>query len=564
MHVKGVLILPVQLIKSLFCTLLLVVFFGRMVAAENFEDQTIRVGIYENEPKIFTTESGEPAGIFVDVIENIAAREGWRLRYIHGTWAEGLERLAKGQIDIMPDVARSIDRKKRFSFHEVPVLSSWSQVYARKGAKIASILDLDGKNVLVLEDSVQQERFARLAESFGLDITLTTMPDYQTMFAAVTRGEADALITNRFYGLMHAKDGGLENTAVMFDPSDLFFAAPLDTHTDILQVLDRHLLPLKKDTHSIYYTSLQRWTADKVELTLPFWLKMLGLSGLGLLILSLFGSMIMKHQVDAATRELRQINQEMEQRIAERTAELATAMEKALAADRLKSTFLATMSHELRTPLNSIIGFTGIMLQGLTGTLNEEQQKQMGMVQKSSRHLLALINDVLDISKIEAGQLLLARDSFALGASIEKIVKMVLPLAEQKGIELSMDIAPDVGTIDTDQRRLEQVLVNLLNNGVKFTEEGYVRISCRNEKDSSIITVSDSGIGMQPDEVAGIFQPFHQIDTGLARKLEGTGLGLSISKKIIDLMHGSIEVTSTWTKGSTFTLRIPRQTGVVS
>lgn len=550
--------------RSIFCTLFLVVFFAWTAAAEIPEKRTIRVGIYENAPKIFTTETGQPAGIFVDIIENIAANEGWRLHYIRGTWAEGLERLAKGQIDIMPDVARSIDREKLFSFHEVPVFSSWTQVYARKGAKIASILDLHGKKVLVLDGSVQQERFARLAEGFGLDITLTAMPDYQTMFAVVAGGEADALITNRFYGLLHAKAGGLENTAVMFDPSDLFFAAPLHGHKVILQTIDRHLINLKKDARSNYYASIQRWTADKVEFKLPFWLKMLGLSGLGFLIISLIGSMIMKHQVDAATWKLRQINQQMEQRIAERTAELAATMEKAQAADRLKSTFLATMSHELRTPLNSIIGFTGIMLQGLAGSLNDEQQKQMGMVQKSSRHLLALINDVLDISKIEAGHLLLGRDSFALRVSIEKIVKMVLPLAEQKGIELAMDIAPNVGIIDTDQRRLEQVLVNLLNNAVKFTEKGHVRISCRNKKNCSIIVVSDSGIGIQLDELASIFQPFHQIDTGLARKREGTGLGLFISKKIIDLMHGSIEVTSMCTQGSTFTVRIPRQTGVVS
>lgn len=258
------------------------------------------------------------------------------------------------------------------------------------------------------------------------------------------------------------------------------------------------------------------------------------------------------------------MNQEMEQRITGRTAELAAAMEKAQSADRLKSAFLATMSHELRTPLNSIIGFTGIMIQGLAGSLNDEQKKQMGMVQNSSRHLLALINDVLDISKIEAGQLLLGLDSFALRTSIEKIVKLVSPLAEQKGIELRMDIAADVGAIETDQRRLEQVLVNLLNNGIKFTEKGYVRISCRSEKEWYVIRCSDSGIGMQPEEVAKIFRPFHQIDTGLARRREGTGLGLSISKKIIDLMRGSIEVTSRWNEGSTFTVRILRQTGVVS
>ncbi|MDD2467383.1 MAG: ATP-binding protein [Desulfobulbus sp.] len=214
-----------------------------------------------------------------------------------------------------------------------------------------------------------------------------------------------------------------------------------------------------------------------------------------------------------------------------------------------------------RTPLNSIIGFTGILLQGLAGPLNPEQHKQMSMVQKSSRHLLALINDVLDISKIEAGQLDLANTSFPLTPSIEKIVKLIVPLAEQKGINLEMDIAPEVATIVADQRRLEQVILNLLGNAVKFTEKEGVRIACQVENDQYLLSFFDTGIGMHPEELPNLFQPFHQINLGLARKHEGTGLGLSFCKKPIDLMGGSIDVASQWGQGSTFTSRLPRQPG---
>jgi signal transduction histidine kinase len=285
--------------------------------------------------------------------------------------------------------------------------------------------------------------------------------------------------------------------------------------------------------------------------------------------MSLTGSIILKYQVNARTRALRLSEQEyrdelrrhaevLEQRVAERTKELAAAMERAQEADRIKSAFLANMSHELRTPLNSIIGFTGILLQGLAGPLNMEQQKQMGMVQTSARHLLALINDVLDISKIESGQLILAYDSFDLKPSIQKMVKIVSPLAEKKGVDLRMDISEDTKTITTDQRRLEQVILNLINNAVKFTEKGHVAIACRAENSHYILSVSDTGIGMQPEEIPNIFNQFHQIDTGLTRKHEGTGLGLSISKKIIDMMGGSIDVESRWGEGSVFTVRLPK------
>lgn len=540
------------------------------------EDRIVTVGIYENAPKIFTAESGQPAGIFIDIIEHVAEAEGWRLRYLPGTWAEGLDRLQNGEIDLMPDVALTSEREKIYAFHKVPVLSSWFQVYAPKGSKIQSLLDLNGKRILVLERSVQEEAFVRLSQSFGMEITLISVPDYQTMFEMVARDEADAAITNRFYGMTHAKKFGLVDTAVVFEPSDLFFAAPKIRSSNpiniffaasekdsslLLAAIDRHLMEMKKDPGSAYYASLKRWTSEEVRFQMPLWLFILGLTTTSALILSLLGGAVLKQQVNARTMELRRINQEMEQRITKRTEELAAAMEKAQAADRIKSAFLATMSHELRTPLNSIIGFTGIMLQGLAGPLNTEQHKQMSMVQNSARHLLALINDVLDISKIEAGQLEISRSSFALRPSVEKTIALVSPLAQKKGIELQLDITDDMVMITADQRRLEQVILNLLNNAVKFTEKGHVRISCRIIDDQCLISITDTGIGMRPEEVAELFQPFHQIDTGLSRKHEGTGLGLSICKKLMDLMGGAIHVESQWGQGSTFTIRFPRQPG---
>ena len=265
-----------------------------------------------------------------------------------------------------------------------------------------------------------------------------------------------------------------------------------------------------------------------------------------------------------AEEDLREINAELEQRVARRTTELARAKRKAEDADRLKSAFLATMSHELRTPLNSIIGFTGILRQGLAGLLNSEQRKQLGMVQISARHLLSLINDILDISKIEAGQLVLTCSTFELPASIRKTVELISPLAEQKGLELQVDIAGNVAAVTTDQRRLEQVVLNLLNNGVKFTDRGHVRISCREDNGSYQLTVADTGIGIRPEEIDGLFQPFHQIDAGLSRRREGTGLGLSICMKLIVMMGGTIDVHSRWGQGSIFTVRFPKHAGDLS
>ena len=180
-----------------------------------------------------------------------------------------------------------------------------------------------------------------------------------------------------------------------------------------------------------------------------------------------------------AETELRLLNTELEERVAQRTEELSTAMLQVQQADRLKSAFLATMSHELRTPLNSIIGFTGVLLQGLAGPLNAEQAKQLGMTRDSARHLLALINDVLDISKIEAGQLEVEHIPFDMRSAIEKSLSVVTPQAQKKGLALTAAIAPDVGVVVSDRRRVEQILLNLLSNAIKFTERGEVRLACR-------------------------------------------------------------------------------------
>jgi hypothetical protein len=421
-QLRFLLTLPTVLLISLFLA----------IPSASSANRTVTVGVYENAPKIFISESGKPAGIFIDIIEHIAESEGWHLYYVPSTWVEGLDRLAKGEIDLMPDVAHTAERAKFFSFHREPALSSWFQVYARKGSGIRSILDLGGKRISVLDRSVQQDVFAELMDGFKLNTTLISVPDYKTVFEIVARGEADAAITNRFYGVMHAQKRGLEDTKVVFHPTFLFFAAGKNTPQHLLDTIDNHLVNMKSDPESVYYKSLKRWISEEVTFKLPAWVQTLGWVVGVILLVSIGGAVFLKRQVNARTLELKQINQEMEQRIVKRTAELAAAMEKAQAADRIKSAFLATMSHELRTPLNSIIGFTGIMLQGLAGSLNPEQHKQMSMVQGSARHLLALINDVLDISKIEAGQLTLSITPFELKASIEKVVKQVSPLAEKK------------------------------------------------------------------------------------------------------------------------------------
>jgi signal transduction histidine kinase len=247
----------------------------------------------------------------------------------------------------------------------------------------------------------------------------------------------------------------------------------------------------------------------------------------------------------------------VDEQVLVRTAELVVAKERAESADRTKSAFLAAMSHELRTPLNSIIGFTDIALRELAGPLNGEQKKQLGMVQNSSRHLLALINDVLDISKIEAGQLTLHVELFDVRRSIERMVETVRPQARNKPLEFVVDLSAGVGRIRGDSRRVEQILLNLLSNAIKFSDRGRILVKAAVEAGWLQVAVVDSGIGISANDIPRLFQPFRQLDSSLERRHDGTGLGLSICKRLLDMMGGSITVHSAPGGGSTFSFRIP-------
>lgn len=286
------------------------------------EDLIVRVGVYENSPKVFTDPSGKPAGIFIDIIEYIARAEGWELQYVRGTWGEGLDRLESGEIDLMPDVAYTAARDDVFDFHKEFVLSSWFRIYARKGSGIRSILDLSGKRITVLEQSVQEEAFKELVDSFGLKVTLISLENYAEVFALVEEGNAEAAITNRFYGVMHAEEYNLEDTSVVFYPSMLFFAASEGKNEVLLKTIDSHLIRLKKDINSEYYKSLERWTSEKVAFVLPHWLIIIAIIIGAVFLASLAGSVLLKHQVDNRTRELKKyINEQAKIEEALRTSE---------------------------------------------------------------------------------------------------------------------------------------------------------------------------------------------------------------------------------------------------
>ena len=247
----------------------------------------------------------------------------------------------------------------------------------------------------------------------------------------------------------------------------------------------------------------------------------------------------------------------LEQLVKERTEELEQQKLLSEAANRAKSQFLTNMSHELRTPLTSILGFSKVLLEQIFGSLNEKQYQYVAYISSSGEHLLALINDILDLSKIEAGKEELNLETLQVEEVCQACVSLVQERANSRGLELILEISPDVTTCIADSRRLKQILFNLLSNALKFTETGSVTLKVNKTEETIMFSVIDTGIGILKTDQENIFQPFLQLDSSLSRKYEGTGLGLALTLKLARIHGGDITVESELGRGSCFTVSLP-------
>jgi signal transduction histidine kinase len=264
--------------------------------------------------------------------------------------------------------------------------------------------------------------------------------------------------------------------------------------------------------------------------------------------------------------ELKRWGAELEKRVHQRTAELEERGQELAEANvrleelsRHKSQFLANMSHELRTPLNSIIGYTKLMLDGLEGEINEEQHKDLQTVYNNSRSLLALINDLLDLAKIEAGKVTVSNEVFTVAELLDKALPAIRWLAGEKGLALDYKVAPGIGHLYADKAKTKQTLINVLANAVKFTEKGGIKLDVTEGDGEFIFSVSDTGMGIKKEDLEAIFESFKQVGPAQIAGFEGTGLGLAISKQFVEMQGGRIWAESELGKGSTFTFTLPKK-----
>lgn len=562
----------------------------------------IRLGIDpEFAPFEYFASDGTYSGIASDYVRIVSRRTGLNMKVVPAlSWEEAVAAARRSEIDVLPAIGITRARAS-FLLYSDPHSKFQRVIIVRTDTPfLAGIEDISGWKVAVQKDS---SHHGYLAEN--TEIAPILYDKLQEALVAVADGRADAFVGNvasATYWIRKLNLANLKVAASIPEAQGLHFGVRRDW-PELVGIINKGLASITPAEESEIH---RRWVS--VEYTpglqpsvVRKYATRVGFVVLLILLASFAWSYRLKQEirqrrkfeaelqearaeletrVRARTAELAEANlnlmdevterketevelkryrEHLEELVRERTSQLEAAKARAESADRLKSAFLATMSHELRTPLNSIIGFTGILLQELPGSLNEEQKKQLGMIQGSSRHLLELINDVLDISKIEAGQLELVSEEFDARESVRRVLAAVSPLAAAKNLELKTRLAAGLGEVRGDRRRFEQVLLNLVNNSIKFTDRGAVEVAVELRSGELEVKVSDTGIGIRKEDMGKLFRTFQQLDTGLDRKVEGTGLGLSICKKLVEKMGGRITVESEWGSGSVFSFRIPAQ-----
>ena len=546
--------------KSLNCILVLLfllVFQANFFATENNQQNTIKVGVYDNPPKIFINENGNADGIFIDVIKSIAKTENLKIEFVNGDWLKLTEMLKRGEIDILPDVAYSQERDSIFTLNKLPVLGSWLEVFTTKKSKINSISDLQNKRIGVLKGSIQENYVTNIVKKdFDLEFEIIVFDNYTNSIKSLKNQEIDLIVADRFFYFSELYDDEILSTGIILRPTELLFAFPKN-NKELANIFDKNISLLKNNSKSEYYISLHKWLDKGLKSEIPMFVIWIIASIIFVLIIVSVFAFLLQYRVKQKTKELTLQNEL-----------LIVLKEKAEESNRLKTSFLQNISHEIRTPLNAICGFSGML--SMPDLTDDKKNNFISIIQNSSNQLLAIVNDVLTISSLQNKQEKINIQEVCINEIIDDLHTIFNQQAKNQNINLvkKNGLTNNQSLIYTDRTKIIQILTNLLSNALKFTkmgeiEFGYIVDDVRTGRDLSLrdkslqFYVKDTGIGINSEFHEKIFERFSKADKNIQTNYGGTGLGLSISKGFVELLGGKIWLNSEDGKGTTFYFTIP-------
>ncbi|MFC1741744.1 ATP-binding protein [Nanoarchaeota archaeon] len=529
--------------------LLSILFSIGVVAAQ--QPAVIKAGVYDNYPKIFLDDAGRPAGIWIDILEDIATKEGWNLEYTTCDWNECLTKLENNEIQIMPDVAVSEERKQRFRFNNEVVIVNWGEVYTQDSIHAESFFDLDGKRIAVLNGSIHTDGprgVKNIFETFILTAEFIPVESYDQVFELVDTGAADAGIANRLFGALNMdKYSNIKRSTIIFNPVDITFAFNKENpYSDqLIEGADRNLKALKADENSIYYSTLNKYLSQftKVEV-FPQWAK-IALIALAVLIAGFLVIIFV----------MKQYQKTLQNTVSKRTAELEEAVKKLKGLDIIKASIIRNVSHELRTPIT-----IAQSAMKLAERLNkkEERAKFFIMARNAFDRQDKIIDDLIEVARLENKEMSLKVEKVNLQDVIDLAVGETKNKIDSKNMKLEVNAA-DV-RVNANFSMIKTVVTNLLDNAVKFSDTGgKILLDVKEKADCVEVSIADTGIGIPREFQEKIFERFYQGDPSFTRQQGGTGIGLAITKEIVEAHGGKVWVHTKPKKGSTFYFSLPRR-----
>lgn len=359
-----------------------IVFMFVLTINFSYGQRTIRVGVYQNPPKIFTNEQGKPDGFFIEILNYIAKKENWKLVYITGSWDECINNLNSSEIDIMPDIAYSKIRSDCYDFNKECLLTNWSTVYVNKRTELTTIFDIKGKEIAYVKQDIAFIELKEMLENYNVSCKYVAVNTFEEAIKLIDNEKVDAGIISRLIGKLYENNYNIKPTHIRLSPFQLFFATQKGKNDDILSIIDSHCVILKNDKSSIYYKALNKWILPYDKVIFPIWLKYSIYVLSFLIIISILFIYFLRKLVK------------------KRTAELEIAMKRAEESDKLKTSFLENLNHEIRTPMNAIMGFSQLLKnQDLDVASKNEFVK---LINQHGYELTHRIDNILILSKLHS------------------------------------------------------------------------------------------------------------------------------------------------------------------
>ncbi len=555
-------------ILTAFMTLLVIQGF---LPAPAEAEKAVKVGVYQNIPLTFIEKTGAVKGFYIDILEHIAGKEDWDIEYVPDTWADCLDKVKKGETDLLGVIAYSVERNKSIDYTYESVLTEWGQVYTNKNAAIESILDLRDKKIAVLQSDMHFLNLRKLMNQFGINCRYIEAFEYEDVMMLTEQGIGHAGLVSQFYGMQHEGEYDIHKSSIILSPQKLYWASPKDKNQALLDALDRHLRRLKKNKNSIYYRSLNKWFGVNAKSEYGKWIKWFGIGAAALLILFIGANFILRAKVKSKTKELFTKNKALMAMIESRKqaelerVELEAKLQRAQKMEAL-GTLAGGVAHDLNNILSGLVSYPELMLMDLSK--DSPLRRPIMTMKDSGEKAAAIVQDLLTLARR--------------GVAVTEVVNLNLIVSEYMqshefkslktncpDVRIHTRLENDLLNIAGSPVHLSKTVMNLISNASEsITSAGEVTISTENqyidrpvrgytdveEGDYVVLTISDTGIGISPEDMERIFEPFY---TKKVMGRSGSGLGMAVVWGSVRDHQGYIDVRSTEGKGTTFQLYFP-------